>query len=35
MNEQIERKNPNVEPRPKTVIPDMKPQKDGTKILTD
>lgn len=35
MNEQIERNKPNVEPKPKTVIPDTKPKRPGTTILKD
>lgn len=35
MNEQIERKKPNVEPKPKQVITDKKPLKQGTKVPKD
>lgn len=35
MNEQIERNKPKVEPKPKTVLPDKKQMKPGTKVLKD
>lgn len=35
MEEQIERKKQNVEPKPKPVLSDKKPMKPGTKVLKD
>lgn len=35
MNEQIERNKPNVEQKPKPVMPDKKQMKPGTKVLKD
>ncbi len=34
-NEQIGSNKPNVDPKPKPVMPDTKPIKPGTQILTD